>query len=307
MADYKVQLVDIKTKWTRYVRNKFLSMLRGKLSIDEWLDLYDFAEIENTSLFPYEDSELYVEYANVLLEDADFKREGKIILPKCFLQFCSYENVEKSKMMHNERENLFTYIIGDKAIWKKIILDTYEERQKIPNSIVYENLIGELRDAKIKKTLCWFLIWSLRLTFVTSHQGWNNNHNWSIAYFSETARMIYYTQAYKDRELMETILNFGLGYIRKQTCTLPILMNTYFMPNVVCRLLPIPKKCHPTKDELMRLVVRGLFPAEVSLHDIDYRDNFAMSGPQNWIHDFVHFISYITVNSMSLVKMNIQK
>lgn len=271
------------------IRDNLLKVFEKKITVSEWLDSWD-TTLDN--VFPLESCGFYGKLANYFLTKVDFKREQKINVPKKILDNNSGFDIHKSAT-----EDLLKSIKMRDSYWKKFIGDNIEKRTDMKNNNVID-VIDVLRDEVDELPLLSLLTWTLRLTFACSSTMWNKWFNADNIGFHNLSHFLYITHAYKDKKIFDAIMNYGLDPIGQETVSLASLLGTLSGSVPVVRMIPWFGKIG--KMDLLKLWAKGVHPISIMLHDVEFVDNFPMTGPILWIHDWRHTASHVCPNSIIL-------
>ncbi len=291
------------------IQKMLLGAFDGKILIRDWCALHRKSNITNINdkIFPLTDCSFYRDVAKFLIS-----MDNKIVMTLPDDMNESRSNMTYYPMLESQ---CFDSIKG--TLWEQKIIDSLEKRINITNEQAFHDLQSEI-ESDIAHDLFWLLSWSLRLTFVTSSEEWKNwmiNENLDTI---NTARMLYYTHAYKDKTLFDLMIRYMFTNISQKIMSWDVLNNTFLtkkslapnIPNIrdiVVRMFPWPHCSTPvthglTEIDILELWSCGIFPLGTMLRGMDDVDSFPMSGPMMWMHDWNHTASHISSSMIFLSK-----
>jgi hypothetical protein len=281
------------------LRNQLISVFYGKLTVSEWVELHKKTKIVdiNNKLFPLDTTDdlsenMYKTMAQFIVET---DHEPTISIPKEMIY--NDDKINSKIQWHDESKQELLNELKYSKKWR-IITDTQKERELITDLQTQHVLINEINDDTIPKNLYWLLSWSLRMTFAYSHPQWNNWYYSGSGGIFNISYLMYYTQAYKNRELFDMIIKDLPQNICQNTISFEIINNTRLTDNIVIRMVPWPTKLN--MKELLGLWSCGIFPCMILLGKIKKIDNSAMSGPIAFFHDYLHTAAFVGSSKLYL-------
>jgi hypothetical protein len=281
------------------LRNKLISVFSGKSTVCDFIQLHKNSTITdiNNKLFPLDTSDdssesMYKTIAKIIKE---LDHEPQICLPKEMINSDKKRN--SNIQWHDESKQEVLNEFKKQKKWK-IITDTQKERESISDLETQNALIHEINDDNISKNLYWFISWSLRMTFAYSNPQWNHWVNSGSGGIFTITYIMYYIQAYKNRELFDMIIKDLPQNICQNTISFEIINNTRLTDNIVIRMVPWPTKLN--MKELLGLWSCGIFPCMILLGKIKKIDNAAMSGPIAFFHDYLHTAAFVGSSKLYL-------
>lgn len=268
------------------LRNKLFDVYDGKLSVHDWCEMHKkFNECGfdiNEGLFPSDsDPTIYQNIAQhiftTLLMTKRLQKNNKSVDTKT-----DTETMLKSHKLDRKVEGIIKELYGS-SHWNSILMSGVNHRRRyVSDEIVLSRLGDEIWDQQHqKKDIKWLILWCLRFSFASAFDQCiyddRISHSEKLD-IEQWVQIIYYTCAYKDKNLFEKVFDDLPSKLYTRITSLKILNSTLMTNSIdgidtvtqnqirVIRMKTIPFTNNLTKWDVLELISCGIFPIRIAIN-----------------------------------------